>query len=233
MRIRGFRIVKDFLVDDLNALLKESGVEVGYDARFSHVIREGCFQVGEHIEFLCFAIICGSDGIHSTVRGYIHPSATPKHSGLMAINSIVPRAYRTAITSLRQSWPNPGAFLPVPQEVKGSKLLASSQRRLEGRDGEGPEQLRSDQRGLLDALEENKQDWPGTVQAVLQCRTWGIGSDGTDERGASVSGAAGKAAACGAIRNDKRKTLGRRRAGRDGCTSVSIGVGESDRGWPG
>ena len=173
---RAFRIIRDLLVNELKAMLKESGVEVKYNAKFSRVLSES--SVLEKVEFefadgstSSASLLIGSDGIHSTVRRYIHPNAAPMYSGLMAINSVVPRSklripdgYHLPATVTGK----PGAFLLVPQEVDGSELLMGSQRRFEEKDREGWDKLSADKQGLLDMLRENKNDWPDIAQSALE-----------------------------------------------------------------
>lgn len=173
---RAFRIIRDLLVDELKAMLKESGVEVKYNAKFSHVISESSELKKVEFEFAdestsSASLLIGSDGIHSSVRRYILPNAAPMYSGQTAISSVVPQSklripegyHLPAIVMGR-----PGAFLLLPQEVDGSELLMGSQRRFEERDREGWEKLSADKQGLLDMLRENKNDWPDIAQSALE-----------------------------------------------------------------
>ena len=171
---QGFRIIRDLLVDELKAMLKESGIEIKYNTMFTHVISESSQEVvfgfadGSNSSA---SLLIRSDGIHSAVRGYIHPNAAPQYSGLMAINSVVPlskvrvpEGYHLPATVLAKH----GAFMLVPQEVDGSELLMGSQRRFEERGREGWEKLSSDKQGLLDMLCENKNDWPDIAKSALE-----------------------------------------------------------------
>ena len=86
------------------------------------------------------SLLIGSEGIHSAVRIYIHPQATPKYSSLLAINSVVSRSklripdgYHLPATVMGKA----GAFLLVLQEVDGSELLLNTQRRFEEKDRQG------------------------------------------------------------------------------------------------
>ena len=173
---RGLRILRDHLVNELKIMLKENGVAVEYDMKLSRVLSESSEL--EKVEFeladgstSSASLLIGSDGIHSTVRRYIHPNAAPTYSGLTTINSIVSRSklrvldgYRLPATVMGK----PGAFLLVPQEADGSELLVGTPRRLEERDERGWEQLSADKEGLLDLLRENKNDWPDIVQSALE-----------------------------------------------------------------
>ena len=171
---KAFRIIRELLIDELKAMLQERGVEVRYNTKFSKVISESSEEVVFELadgSTWSTSLLIGSDGIHSAVRTYIHPQATPKYSGLMAITSVVPRSklripdgYHLPATVMGK----PGAFLLVPQQVDGSELLMGSQRRFEERDRQGWERLSADKQGLLDMLREDRDDWPDIVQSALE-----------------------------------------------------------------
>ena len=160
-------------------MLKESGVEVKYNAKFSRVISESSELEKVEFEFAdestsSASLLIGSDGIHSSVRRYILPNAAPVYSGLMAINSVVPRStlripkdYHHPATVIGR----PSAFLLVPQEVNGSELLVGSQRHFEERDRTGWRKLSTEKQGLLNMLRENKNDWPDIAQSALESAT--------------------------------------------------------------
>ena len=108
-----------------------------YDAKFSHIIREGYYQVCEQIEFLCFATDWKQ--WHTFYHWQLHSSkcsVKALRSDGNRLNSTAVEIARTGRLSLTGDnlGQNPGAFLPVPLRVKGSKFLAGSQRRSEGRE---------------------------------------------------------------------------------------------------
>ncbi|PGH02629.1 hypothetical protein GX51_04512 [Blastomyces parvus] len=171
---RGFRIMRQLLINEMKVMLQDYGIYVHFNKQFMRVIKDSEKEVV--IEFAdgsveSSAIVVGADGIHSAVRKHIVPDVKPVYSGLMAINSVCPRSelripenFHLPATVMSKV----GAFLMVPQEVDGSQLLIGAQRRFPEKDKDGWDALAADKQGLLDMLRENQPDWPDIVQSALE-----------------------------------------------------------------
>ncbi|OJD12793.1 hypothetical protein AJ78_06670 [Emergomyces pasteurianus Ep9510] len=171
---RGFRIMRQVLIDEMKQMLRGYGVEIHFNKQFTRIISDS--PDGVVVEFsdgstASSVLLVGADGIHSAVRGHIVPDVKPVYSGMMAINSVCPRSsiripenFYLPATIMSKA----GAFLMVPQEVDGSQLLIGAQRRFPEKDKDGWDALAADKQGLLDMLRENFSDWPDIVQSALE-----------------------------------------------------------------
>lgn len=171
---QGFRIARQLMIDEMKKMLIEQGIQVHHNMCFSQVISDTPEQV--EIKFAdgstaSASILIGSDGIYSSVRKYVVPSADPVYSGITAINGVIPRSriripegYHLPATVMAK----PGAFLLVPQEPDGLELLFGAQRRFPDRDKEEWKKLRDNKQELLNMLRQSQQDWPDIVQSVLE-----------------------------------------------------------------
>ncbi|KLJ12372.1 hypothetical protein EMPG_09537 [Blastomyces silverae] len=171
---RGFRIMRQLLINEMKLMLREYGIQIHFNKQFMKVIKDSEKEVV--IEFAdgsveSSTIVVGADGIHSAIRKHIVPDVKPVYSGLMAINSVCPRSglripenFHLPATIMSKV----GAFLMVPQEVDGSQLLIGAQRRFPEQDKDGWDALAADKQGLLDMLRENQSEWPDIVQSALE-----------------------------------------------------------------
>ncbi|KAH6669825.1 hypothetical protein B0J14DRAFT_702877 [Halenospora varia] len=177
---KALRVYRQVLLDELRAVAAERGIEIVYGKRFSHVVEES--EEGVTFEFddgtkETAGLLVGADGIHSTVRKYIHPGMEPKYSGITAVTAAVERS------SLR--FPEPetegkeyhmpvsihgqhGAFVMAPQNPEGTELLIGRQARFEEREKAGWDVLRKDTNQLLSFLQADKQDWPEIVRSAME-----------------------------------------------------------------
>ena len=74
---KAFRVYRQVLIGELKLVLGERGIEVKYEAKYTHIVAE----TSENVEF-AFAdgststasLLLGADGIHSTLRKAIYPT---------------------------------------------------------------------------------------------------------------------------------------------------------------
>ncbi|PVI00653.1 kynurenine 3-monooxygenase [Periconia macrospinosa] len=170
------RVERKLLLDTLTAMVTERGVEIAYSQGFTRVISESSTDQSVTFELddgtvRTSSLLVGADGIHSEVRKYIFPDCAPIYSGFTAINCTVPRSalripkdYELPATVLGP----PGAFLLVPQKPGGTELLIGSQMRMQERTRQGWTALRTNKQGLLDTLNNTKDQWPDIVQSALE-----------------------------------------------------------------
>ncbi|CAI6288319.1 unnamed protein product [Periconia digitata] len=170
------RVERKILLSTLTMMVRERKVDIEYSKGFVRIISESSkdqtvtFELDDGSTRTC-SLLIGADGIHSQVREQIFPSYMPVYSGFTAINCTVPRSalripegYDLPATVMAP----PGAFLLVPQKQDGSELLIGSQMRMQERTREGWAALRADKQGLLDTLNETKDQWPDIVQSALE-----------------------------------------------------------------
>ncbi|KAJ7634876.1 putative salicylate hydroxylase [Roridomyces roridus] len=136
---QGLRIFRTVLIDSLMSALNKTGVPLHFGRKFSHVVNESAdgvtFQFADGTTETA-SILVGADGIHSTVRKYLHPDLVPAFTGMTGITAAVPTAqlqlpegYHIPVTIVH---PTHSAFVIAPQQPDGSQVLIGRQRRLEG-----------------------------------------------------------------------------------------------------
>ncbi|KAF1941428.1 kynurenine 3-monooxygenase [Clathrospora elynae] len=175
---KALRIYRQALLTELRAEVKNLQIPVTYGVKFSHIVSEDdngvnfAFTDGTHATA---DILCGADGIHSTVRKYIAPEVVPKYSGMVAITCALQRKtleYPSNICA--KDYPMPvaiygknGAFVMAPQSIDGSEVLAGTQRAWPEQDRAGWDALLADREGLLELFRQGYEDWPTIVQSAL------------------------------------------------------------------
>ena len=155
---QAFRITRQLIIDEMKKMLGERGIQVHHNMRFSQVVSETPEQV--KIRFVdsstaSASILIGSDGIHSSVRKYVVPSADPVYSGTRAINGVnprprmqIPEGFRLPATVMAE----PGPFLLVSRKPDELELWIGAQTRFPDRDKEGWKKLRDKKQELLKML---------------------------------------------------------------------------------
>jgi 2-polyprenyl-6-methoxyphenol hydroxylase-like FAD-dependent oxidoreductase len=172
------RINREILLATLRKSVQDQGILIKYGRKFSQVTAENEDTVSFEFEdgsTESASLLIGADGIHSEVRRYIHPTASPVYTGIMALVSTVDRS------TLR--FPSPeaadnylpcfitgkhGAFVMIPQSPDGNTITAFSHTQLPDRDKAGWDDLRSDIEKLLAMQMHNKEEWPDFVQSVME-----------------------------------------------------------------
>lgn len=168
---KALRIYREVLLNELRAMVKERGIPIEYQKKFSHVISED--DRGVTFAFVdkstkTSALLVGADGIHSTVRKYITP-VIPRYAGFLAVTCAIP------ISKLNIDYPlpvaiyaKPGVFILAPQDVDGREVLAGTQFPYPEQDRAGWERLMAAKSELLRMLQKDMDDWPSTVQSALR-----------------------------------------------------------------
>jgi 2-polyprenyl-6-methoxyphenol hydroxylase-like FAD-dependent oxidoreductase len=175
---KAIRIYRQTLLTELRAEVKILKIPITYGVKFSHIVQEN--KSGVSFAFTNGTIasanlLVGADGIHSTVRKYLHPDIVPKYSGMVAITCALERnklEYPPHIPAAVYPMPvaiysKPGAFVMAPQNIRGSELLAGTQRAWPEQDRAGWDALLADREGLLELFKEGYSDWPTIVQSAL------------------------------------------------------------------
>ena len=176
----GFRIYRQILIDELKAMLEERKVPTKYETKFSHIISESQGKV----EFAftdnstsASSLLIGADGIHSAVRHYLHPSATPKYLGIAAMTSAIPTSALRLPHDQETPYPLPvaisakrGAFAIAPQNVDGSEVLIGTQGVFPEQDRAGWAHFRSEigKDEIVERFRKDLYDWPDVVQSALE-----------------------------------------------------------------
>lgn len=175
---KALRIYRQTLLTELRAEAQTLQIPITYGVKFSHIICED--EDGVSFAFTnCTTgsadILIGADGIHSTVRKYLHPEVVPKYSGMVAITCALERnklQYPAGMSEETYSMPvaiydKPGAFVMAPQNVDGSEVLAGTQRAWPEQDRAGWDALLADRAGLLQLFKAGYAEWPEIVQSAL------------------------------------------------------------------
>ena len=171
---KALRIYRQVLIDELILMLKESGIPIEYEKKFSHLVSEAT----DHVSFsftdgteMSASILIGADGINSQVRQHIYPTLKATFSGFLAVTTAVP----TSKTRIPENYhlpasimAEPGAFIIAPQDVDGSELLIGTQRPYPELDRAGWDRLRANQPELLSFLKKDFVAWPDIVQSALE-----------------------------------------------------------------
>ena len=174
---KALRIYRQALISELRLTIKECGIPMEFDKKFTHVISESedgisfAFADGSTEQT---SLLIGADGIHSKVRRYISPGIVPIYSGQLAITYALQRSHLRFPPNI--SYPLPvsiaspknGMFILAPQGIDGEELLAGTQRAFAETDKMGWDKLYSSKEKLRELIQTNMQDWPDIVQSALE-----------------------------------------------------------------
>ena len=172
---KAFRVYRDVLINEISEMVKERGIEVKYDSKFSHVVKEDEGSV----EFaladgttVSAPLLIAADGIHSRVRGYIHPNVKAIYVGAIGTTSALP------VSKLRLPYPDfplpasmateAGAFVMAPQSPSGEEIFFGIQRVVPERSREGWDELRNSTSELVELMCKDKDVWPDVAQSAFE-----------------------------------------------------------------
>ncbi|KAH7420198.1 kynurenine 3-monooxygenase [Cadophora sp. MPI-SDFR-AT-0126] len=130
------RVYREILLQELRNTIKERGIDVQYNRKFTKVVSEDKnsvvfkFADGTREEA---SILISADSIHSKVRQYTHPDIKPIYSGLLAITSAVetsklrfPEPDYPPVSSVHSKH---SAFAFATQNPQGTEILSSPKKR--------------------------------------------------------------------------------------------------------
>ena len=166
------RIMRRFLIDELKAMVAESGIKVVYDSKLTKIVSESAdvviFEI--HGNTHSASLLIGADGIHSSVRKFFDP-IRPTYAGITGTSTVIPRSqlriptgYYLPATVVSSA----GAFFLIPQEEDGSQILIGTQGRFPEKDKEGWEALAADKEELLRMMRKDADVWPDIVKSGLE-----------------------------------------------------------------
>lgn len=180
---KALRVYRHIILQEMISLVKERGIPIFFNTKVTSVLSETddgvTFQLDDGSTSSA-ALLIGADGIHSRIRQYIDPAATPIYSGILALTSSVqtstlrfPDYAQGDGTHMTYPLPAaisaaPGGFVIAPQDLHGSEALVGTQRAFAERDRQGWDALRSEPDLLLKLLKQDMQDWPDLVQSALE-----------------------------------------------------------------
>jgi 2-polyprenyl-6-methoxyphenol hydroxylase-like FAD-dependent oxidoreductase len=180
---KALRIYRYELINVLVSMVRDAGIPVEYQKKFSHVASESSTSVTWAFDDGSTAsakLLVGADGIHSRVRKHLYPDLTPKFTNMIGVTAAVPRAqlqagsdYPLPVTIMS---PKHGAFVIAPQRADGSEVLIGKQRRLDQEyDRVGWDELINNKAWCVDFLREGSADFPPIVtNAVVDIPLKGI-----------------------------------------------------------
>lgn len=177
---KALRVYRQILIDELKSMLSEIGVQIQFEKKFSHVISESP-QTGVSFAFAdgttsTASLLIGADGIHSTVRRYLHPSVTARYMGSVGITSAIPTsAIRLPPLPDKKPYPlpvtiaaKPGAFVIAPQDVNGSECLIGRQGPFPEQDHAGWSELKGKKDDIMKTFRRDMPEWPDMVQSAME-----------------------------------------------------------------
>ena len=173
------RLSRQVLISELRNLVKEAGMEIHYERKFTKVVSEDdsgvVFQFADGSQEKADFLI-GADGVHSKVRSYMYPDVHPIYSGVFGITYAFPTAHLPLLTKdfpLPASMQNKlGSFIMAPQNDGGHEMFAGRQFRYPNQDRAGWDALASNKEGLMDMIQGDTKEWSPLVQSVqAQVRT--------------------------------------------------------------
>ena len=174
---KALRIYRRVLINELQAIAQERGIEIQFEKKYSHVVSE---ENDKGVEF-AFAdgtaerarLLIGTDGIYSKVRQHVAPGIAPKYSGFVAITYAVKRELLRLPPGEDLSCPvtwsgRHGAFVLAPQDVDGREFLAGKQVAYPEQDRAGWDALSNDKDKLLAVIRKGLDDENDLVQSALE-----------------------------------------------------------------
>ena len=168
------RVYRQVILDELKAMVKEQGIPIFYEKRYSRIISDTessvtfAFADGEE---KTVDLLIGADGIHSSIRDHLVADVKPAFLNVLSLTC----AFSTAAVKFPyENYPLPvsihgpgGAFLLAPQNPEGSELLGAIQYRTPERTREGWEKLWNDKEGLMRIVKESYGSWNEMVQSAM------------------------------------------------------------------
>jgi 2-polyprenyl-6-methoxyphenol hydroxylase-like FAD-dependent oxidoreductase len=159
------RCYRHELIDVLLSKIKALGLKVEYGHKYVRVVEETADQIvwesadGKHHTA---TVLVGADGIHSTVRKYLHPAVEPKFIGMAGITAVAPAdkvkyTHGNITKPLTIVAPGQGAFVIAPQKPDGSEMFFGKQKKVEEKDRAGWDNFMSDKQGLIDFLQADAE----------------------------------------------------------------------------
>ncbi|KAK4507778.1 hypothetical protein PRZ48_001513 [Zasmidium cellare] len=178
------RIYRYTLLDQLLNKVRQSGIPIHFNRRYSHVVSETEQEVTWQFTdggSASASILVGADGLHSTVRKYIAPDVKPIYNGYIILVAAVPTAqlglpetdFRT-LNDPKSSYPMPGgivvpqlgAFVTAPQTKSGDEVMITVMRPFP-QEAERWTPIDNDKDRLRSMFRENSDKFPQVVQNAL------------------------------------------------------------------
>jgi 2-polyprenyl-6-methoxyphenol hydroxylase-like FAD-dependent oxidoreductase len=117
------------MLEEMTKMIKHANIPIYYNANFTSVLAEAdevTFRFADG-SIKSAALLIGADGIHSKVRQYISPTATPTYGDILAITSAIETAKLRLPEAADFPLPvsisaGPGTFAIAPQDLKRKNL---------------------------------------------------------------------------------------------------------------
>jgi 2-polyprenyl-6-methoxyphenol hydroxylase-like FAD-dependent oxidoreductase len=162
---QGNRCYRYELIDVVLSKIKSLGINVAFGCKYTRVVKETDQQVTwEDAEGQIHAasVLVGADGIHSSVRKYLHPNVAPVFVGMAGITGVAPAEkvkypHGKIDKPLTIMAPGKGAFVVAPQRPDASEIFFGKQKRVEEKDRAGWDKFMDDKEELVKFLRDDAQ----------------------------------------------------------------------------
>ncbi|EXJ57302.1 hypothetical protein A1O7_07649 [Cladophialophora yegresii CBS 114405] len=162
---RANRCYRYELIDVLLSKIKQLGIPVEFGQKYVRVVEETDQQViweSHDGARNTASFLVGADGIHSSVRRYLHPDLEPKFVGMAGITAVAPANKVTyphgkidkPLTVMSE---DKGAFVIAPQRPDASEMFFGKQKRVDEKDRAGWEEFMSNKAELVKFLQEDAE----------------------------------------------------------------------------
>ena len=157
------RCYRHELIDVILSKIKSLGIAVEFGVKYLRVVKESedevVWESSDGVQHSA-SFLVGADGIHSSVRKYLHPNIEPKFIGMAGITAVAPASkvsypYGKIDQPMTIVHKQKGAFVIAPQKADGSEMFFGKQMKVDEKDRAGWDMFMADKQHLIDFLQKD------------------------------------------------------------------------------